>query len=89
MKPLRYEPGRVVGGALGAALAILVYYDVLDVEGAGLWGALLALVIPPLQAEITRRFTMPVAKITDAGHEPEQITADAKRGRERRKAMHG
>lgn len=90
---LSYEPGRVVGGAIGAALAILVYYDVLDLEGAGLWGALLALIIPPIQAEITRRFTTPTAKLADADaatpdsrYDPETIDEKARAGRSRKRA---
>lgn len=83
--PLRYQPGIVTGTAVGAVLALLIYYKVLDVEGASLWGALLALVIPPIQGWIAQHFTMPVAKIEDAGLHPATITAQATVARRARK----
>lgn len=66
---LAWEPGRVVGGGAAivmAALALLVKYGVLDVEGAGLWAAFFLPFVPIVQAEISRRFTVSVAKIEDA-----------------------
>lgn len=83
---LKYEPGLVTGTAVGAILALLTYYKVLDVEGASLWGALSVFIVPPVQAWITRHFTMPVAKIEDAGLHPESITAQAKVVTDRRTA---
>lgn len=83
---LRYEPGLVTGTAVGAILALLTYYKILDVEGASLWGALAVFVVPPFQAWVSRHFTMPITKIEDAGLHPESITAQAKVTTDRRTA---
>lgn len=88
---LRDEPGLVTGTAVGAILALAVYYKLLDVEGASLWGALAVFIVPPLQGWIARRFTVPLSKIEDAEeHTPalnvENIDAAAASTRRRRKA---
>ena len=83
---LAYEPGLVTGTAVGAILALLVYYRVIDTQGASLWGALAVFIVPPFQAWVTRHFTMPVAKIEDAGLHPDSITAQAKVTTDRRTA---
>jgi hypothetical protein len=83
--PLRYEPGLITGTAVGAILAILVYYRLLDTEGASLWGALAVFLVPPFQAWVSRHFTMSVAKIEDAGLHPATITAQATVARRARK----
>ncbi len=76
---LKYEPNLIAGGGMGAVMALLVYYRVLDVEAAGLWAVALGFILPPIQGFIARFFTMATRKIRDAGHDPEMITADAKR----------
>lgn len=94
MAKLSYEPNRVVGGAfalVGAVSALAIYYQVLTPEAAALWSALAMIVIPPIQGEIARRFTWPVAKIEDAAHvdesfEPATINQKARQGRRRKEA---
>jgi hypothetical protein len=91
---LSYEPGRVVGGAaalVGAVASLLIHYEVVTPEAAALWSSLAMILVPVLQAEITRRRTVPVAKIEDAEqHTPainvESITAAADATRRRRHA---
>lgn len=78
---LSYEPVAAGGGAVSTVLAILVYYGVLDVKGAGLWGTLAVIVLPSVSAGVVRFFTMAKKKIEDAGHRPEDITAQAARNR--------
>lgn len=78
MQKLRYEPGLIGGGITGAVMALLVYYKVLDIEAAGLWAVLIAAAAPLAQAWGTRFFTLAVAKVRDAGHDPDRITTDAK-----------
>lgn len=94
---IAYEPGRTVGGVLafiGALSALAIYYEILTPEAAALWSTLAMIVIPPVQAEITRRYTMAMAKIEDAAIvdpsiHPEVITRKAVQGRRRRKASAG
>lgn len=90
---LSYEPGRVIGGAaalIGAVAALLIYYEAVTPEAAALWSSLAMILVPPIQAEITRRRTVAVSKIEDAEeHVPainlDTINAAAKRTRQRRK----
>lgn len=91
---LAWEPGRVVGGGAAVVMGVLalaVHYGILDVEGAGLWAALILPLVPILQAEITRRKTVSVAKIEDAEeHRPalnvEAIVEAANVTRDRKRA---
>jgi hypothetical protein len=76
----------MTGTAVGAVLALLVSYHVLDTEKAGAWGALLAFVVPVLQASISRMFTVSVAKIRDAGLHADSIAAAAHITRRQRTA---
>lgn len=81
-----YEPNLAAGGAMGAIMAILVYYKVLDVEAAGLWAVVVAALAPVLQGWIARFFTTPTAKLADAGIHPDTIDARANATRTARQA---
>ena len=77
---LSYEPGRVVGGAaafVGAVSALLIYYEVVTPEAAALWSSLAMILVPIVQAEITRRRTVAVAKIEDAEQHTPSINVEA------------
>lgn len=77
---LSYEPARVVGGAAGflaAVFALLTFYKVVTPEAAVLWSSLALIAWPPIQAEITRRRTMSVAKIEDAEQHTPAINVQA------------
>lgn len=80
-----YEPNLAAGGAMGAIMAILVYYKVLDVEAAGLWAVVIAAVAPVVQGWVARFFTTPTAKLQDAGIHPDSVDA---RALQTRKARH-
>jgi len=68
----------VAGGtAVSAILALLVYYGILDVQGASLWGSLAVILLPGASSFVVRIFTMATHKIKDAGHDPEVISAKA------------
>lgn len=92
MAKLSYEPNRVVGGAfalVGACSALAIYYEILTPEAAALWSALAMIIVPPIQAEIARRFTWSTAKIADAAQvdesfDPETINQKARQGRRRK-----
>jgi hypothetical protein len=87
MRPkISYEPALLTGTAVGAVLALLVSYGVLDTEKAGAWGALLAFVVPVVQASISRLFTVSMSKLRDAGLHADSITAAAHITRQRRHA---
>lgn len=75
---LRYEPAMIGGGAMGAVMALLVYYKVLDYEAAGLWAVAIGAAAPVVQAAATRIFVMATAKIRDSGHDPERIDTQAR-----------
>lgn len=64
-------------GIVGAVIALLVSYGVLDASRASLWSAFLVAIVPLAQGWITRRYVMPVEKIKDAGISPESITQRA------------
>lgn len=85
MKTLRYEPNLTAGGAMGAIMALLVYYDVLDLEAASLWTVALVAIAPVVQGWIARFFTTPTAKLQDAGIPPEHVDARAEVTRRARK----
>jgi hypothetical protein len=74
---ISHEPA-MAAGVIGAALALLVSYDVLNAERATLWGTLLTAAIPVAQALVTRRFVMPTSKIRAAGMSPKNISHRAK-----------
>lgn len=77
---LSYEPGRVIGGAaalIGAIAALLIYYEAVTPEAAALWSSLAMILVPPIQAEITRRRTVPLAKIEDAEKHAPEINVDS------------
>ena len=92
---LAYEPGRVVGGAaatVGALSALAIYYGAVTPEAAALWSSLAMILVPVIQAELTRRRTVSVAKIEDAEkHSPDinvdAITSAAQKTRNRRHAQ--
>jgi len=83
---ISYEPNLLTGTAVGAVLALLVGYDVLDMEKAGLWGAVLAFVVPIVQGSISRLFTTSTAKLRDANIHPDTVNAAAHATRRRRHA---
>ena len=90
---LRYEPNLAAGGAMGAVMALAVYYKVLDVEAAGLWSVALAALAPIVQGWIARHFTTPTAKLEDADaatpdsrYHPDTIDDLAHKGRRRKEA---
>jgi len=70
------EPA-MAAGVIGAALALLVSYGVLNAERATLWGTLLTIVVPIAQAWVTRHFVMPVSKIHAAGLSTQMISHKA------------
>ena len=83
---LSYEPNLAAGGAMGAIMALFVYYKVLDLEAAGLWAVALAAIAPVMQGYVARFFTTPTAKLTDAAHvddsyDAETIDQKARQGR--------
>ena len=78
---LRYEPNLAAGGVMGAAMALAVYYRLLDWEAAGLWSVLIAGAAPVVQGWVARFFTTPTAKLDDAGIHPDTVDAKAAVGR--------
>lgn len=68
----------MAAGVIGAALALLVSYGVLNAERATLWGTLLTILIPVAQGWITRHFVMSTSKIRAAGLSVHTISHKAK-----------
>lgn len=76
---LKYEPARV-RAVIGAALALLVGFNLLTSEKASLLSALLVALLGVLhigQGEATRAQAVPLAKIEDAGLEVKDINVAA------------
>lgn len=67
------EPAAALG-VVGAIIALLVAYGLMDANKAPMWSALAVAVVPLVQAWVTRHLVMPVSKIRDAGLSPQQIT---------------
>ena len=74
MSPLQKEPAVTIGAAVAAVMALLVYYGVLDIEGAGVWSTVLLVVVVPLaQALLTRMGVFSPNTIREAGFDPQSV----------------
>lgn len=72
--PLQTEPAVTVATGVSALMALLVYYGVLDVQGAGVWTTFgIVVIIPFLQALITRMHVFSENTIRDAGLDPAAV----------------
>jgi hypothetical protein len=78
MNPLQKEPALTSGVGVAAIMALLVYYGVLDLEGAGLWTTVLTVVgVPLVQAIFTRFHVFSENTIREAGLDPAAVVRRA------------
>jgi Mg/Co/Ni transporter MgtE len=74
MNPMQKEPAVTIGAGVAAVMGLLVYYGVLDLEGAGLWTTFLVVVAVPLaQALLTRMGVFSPNTIREAGLDPAAV----------------
>jgi hypothetical protein len=83
---LSYHPTVIGGTGLGAVMALLIYYRVLDVEAAGLWSVALGFFLPPITAWLMQRYTTSSAKLHDADISAHEVERKALANRRERHA---